>query len=80
MSLKHLDSQIEDLGTQAASIQKRGARTRDIVNSDRTLSDVGKREKLDEAAADRTAWIATTGSLTLSTIPARLILFKYQTS
>ena len=55
MSLKHLDSQIEDLGTQAASIQKRGARTRDIVNSDRTLSDVGKREKLDEAAAQTKA-------------------------
>ncbi|MGN7782781.1 hypothetical protein ACTJJE_25145 [Mycolicibacterium sp. 22603] len=51
MSLTHLDSQIEGLRAQAAGIIKRANRTRYEVNSDRTLSDVGKQEKLEEERA-----------------------------
>lgn len=51
MSLNYLDSQIEDLRTEAAGIIKRANGTRDSVNNDRTLSDTGKREKLDKERA-----------------------------
>ncbi|CAA0136113.1 Uncharacterised protein [Mycolicibacterium vanbaalenii] len=51
MSLKQLDSQIEDLRAQAASLHKRGARTRDSLAKDSTLSDIGKRQKLDSERA-----------------------------
>ncbi|VEG40452.1 Uncharacterised protein [Mycolicibacterium flavescens] len=47
MSLTQLESQIEDLRAQAASIQKRSARTRDSLDNDNTLSDIGRRAKLD---------------------------------
>lgn len=47
MSLTQLNSQIDDLHKQAASIQKRWARTSDSLNNDNTLTDIGKRAKLD---------------------------------
>lgn len=47
MSLNQLISQIEDLRAQVASRHKREALTRDSVTRDRTLSDTGKREKID---------------------------------
>lgn len=53
MSLAQLESQIEALRAQAASIQKQSARTSDQLDSDRNLSDVGRQAKRD-AARDRT--------------------------
>lgn len=53
MSLKQLESQIEDLRAQAASVHKRFARTRDSVAKDRTLTDVGKQQQLDNASAQK---------------------------
>jgi hypothetical protein len=47
MSLAQLESQIDDLRAQAASIQKRSARTSDSLANDKTLSDIGRRTKLD---------------------------------
>ncbi|KWX19722.1 hypothetical protein AFM11_34330 [Mycolicibacterium wolinskyi] len=47
MSLDKLESQLEGLRAQAASIQKRWARTRDNINNDNTLTDIGKKQKLD---------------------------------
>jgi hypothetical protein len=47
MSLAQLESQIEELRAQAASIQKRSARTRDSLANDNTLSDIGRQAKLD---------------------------------
>ncbi|UXA14083.1 hypothetical protein KXD97_10045 [Mycobacterium sp. SMC-8] len=52
MSLANLESQIEDLRAQAASIQKRSARTSDILANDPTLSAVGRQAKRD-AERDR---------------------------
>jgi hypothetical protein len=43
MSLAQLESQIDDLRAQAASIQNRWARTSDQLASDNTLSDTGRR-------------------------------------
>lgn len=47
MSLAQLESQIDDLRAQAASIQKRSARTSDSLANDKSLSDIGRRTKLD---------------------------------
>ncbi|MCA2253865.1 hypothetical protein JF710_11860 [Mycobacterium intracellulare] len=47
MSLAKLESQIEDLRAQAEGIQKRWARTRDNITKDNTLTDIGKKQKLD---------------------------------
>ena len=47
MSLAQLESQIDDLRKQAANIQSRWARTTDRLDADNTLSDSGKRAKLD---------------------------------
>jgi hypothetical protein len=47
MSLAQLESQIDDLRAQAASIQNRWARTSDQLASDNTLSDTGRRAKSD---------------------------------
>lgn len=52
MSLANLESQIDDLRAQAASIQKRSARTSDILANDPTLSEVGRQAKRD-AERDR---------------------------
>jgi hypothetical protein len=47
MSLEQLKSQINDLQAQAAGIQKRMASTHDSITNDNTLSDIGKRAKLN---------------------------------
>lgn len=47
MSLAKLESQIDDLRAQADRIQSRWARTSDTLTNDNTLTDVGKRAKLD---------------------------------
>jgi hypothetical protein len=47
MSLAQLESEIDDLRAQAASIQSRWARNSDSLNNDNDLSDTGKRAKLD---------------------------------
>jgi hypothetical protein len=48
MSLAQLESQIDDLRAQAERIQNRWARTNDgSAMADETLSDIGKRAKLD---------------------------------
>ena len=47
MSLALLESQIEDLRAQAERIQNRWARTSDTLTNDNTLTDIGKRAKLD---------------------------------
>ncbi|MEE2853505.1 MAG: hypothetical protein VX424_12750 [Actinomycetota bacterium] len=47
MSLAQLESQIDDLRAQAERIQSRWARTTDLLDADNTLSDIGKRAKLD---------------------------------
>jgi hypothetical protein len=52
MSLAQLESQIDDLRTQAASIHKRSARTKDSIAGDHTLSEQGRQAKLD-AEGDR---------------------------
>lgn len=52
MSLAQLESQIDDLRARAESIQKRWARTSDVLATDPTLSDVGRQAKLD-AERDR---------------------------
>lgn len=52
MSLTQFESQIDDLRAQAASIQKRSARTNDSIAADRALSDVGRQAKRD-AERDR---------------------------
>lgn len=52
MSLAQLESQIEDLRAQAASIHKRSTRTSAGIANDATLSAVGRQTKLD-AERDR---------------------------
>ncbi|APE15697.1 hypothetical protein BOH72_11180 [Mycobacterium sp. WY10] len=52
MSLAQLESQIEDLRAQAASIHKRSTRTQESIANDATLSEVGRQAKLD-AERDR---------------------------
>lgn len=52
MSLSRLESQIEDLRAQAASIHKRSTRTQADITKDATLSEVGRQAKLD-AERDR---------------------------
>lgn len=52
MSLAQLESQIDGLRAQAASIQKRWARTSDNLAKDANLSDVGRQAKRD-AERDR---------------------------
>jgi hypothetical protein len=47
MSLAQLESQIADLRAQAERIQNRWPRTSDSFANDNTLSDIGKRAKLD---------------------------------
>lgn len=47
MSLAQLESQINDLRAQAERIQNRWARTSDVLTNDSSLSDTGKRAKLD---------------------------------
>jgi hypothetical protein len=47
MSLAQLESQIDDLRKQAASIQSRWARTTDLLDADNNLTGTGKRAKLD---------------------------------
>jgi hypothetical protein len=47
MSLAQLESQINDLRAQAERIQSRWARTTGLLDADNTLSDTGKRSKLD---------------------------------
>lgn len=51
MSLAQLDSQIKDLRANAAGIQKRGTSVHATVTKDRTLTDIGKREKLEQERA-----------------------------
>jgi hypothetical protein len=51
MSLAQLESQIDDLRKQAANIQSRWARTTDLLDADNTLSEIGKRDKLDSEHA-----------------------------
>lgn len=48
MSLAQIESQIHDLRAQAASIQKRSARTNDILTNDPTLPDVGRQAKRED--------------------------------
>jgi hypothetical protein len=52
MSLAQLESQIDDLRAQAASIQKRSARANDSLANDNTLSEIGRQAKRD-AERDR---------------------------
>lgn len=47
MSLDKLESQIEALRAQAESVQKRWADTRGRITNDKTLTEIGKQEKLD---------------------------------
>lgn len=47
MSLAQLESQIDDLRAQADRIQSRWARTSDILTNDNTLTENGKRTKLE---------------------------------
>lgn len=47
MSLAQLESQIDDLRAQAGRIQSRWASTTDRLDADPTLTDAGKRAKLD---------------------------------
>ncbi|MGV0740327.1 hypothetical protein ABQF35_28610 [Mycobacterium syngnathidarum] len=47
MSLDKLESQIEDLRAQAERIQSRWARTSASITNDNTLTDIGKKQKLD---------------------------------
>lgn len=47
MSLTQLESQIEDLRAQAERIQTRWARTRETITNDKTLTEIGKQQKLD---------------------------------
>ncbi len=47
MSLATLDSQVEGLRKQAATIIERGRSFHATVTADRALTDIGKREKLD---------------------------------
>ncbi|WP_304113652.1 hypothetical protein [Mycolicibacterium bacteremicum] len=51
MTLTQLDSQIEGLRAQAASILKRGRSFHTSVTTDRALTEIGKREKLDTERA-----------------------------
>jgi hypothetical protein len=55
MSLAQLESQINDLRAQAGRIQSRWARTNDLLDADNTLSDTGKRAKLDDEHAQVSA-------------------------
>ncbi|RAU98774.1 hypothetical protein DQP58_04795 [Mycobacterium colombiense] len=55
MSLAQLESQIDDLRKQAANIQSRWARTADLLDADNTLTDTGKRAKLDSEHAQVSA-------------------------
>ncbi|OBI06580.1 hypothetical protein A5714_02350 [Mycobacterium sp. E2462] len=55
MSLANLESQIADLRKQAANIQSRWARTIDLLDADNTLTDTGKRAKLDSEHAQVSA-------------------------
>jgi chromosome segregation ATPase len=47
MSLANLESQIDDLRAQAERIQNQWARTNGSTMADETLTDIGKRTKLD---------------------------------
>jgi chromosome segregation ATPase len=47
MSLVQLESQIEALRAQAENVQKRWSRTRDSIQKDNTLTDIGKQQKID---------------------------------
>jgi hypothetical protein len=47
MSLAYLESQIDDLRAQAERIQNQWARTSGSTMADETLTDIGKRNKLD---------------------------------
>lgn len=51
MSLAQLEAQIDDLRAQAERIQTRWARTSETWTNDNTLSDIGKRAKLDDEHA-----------------------------
>src|SRR4051812_16027645 len=55
MSLAQLEAQIDDLRAKAAGIQSRWARTSDSWTNDNTLSDIGKRAKLDSEHAQVSA-------------------------
>jgi hypothetical protein len=55
MSLAQLESQIDDLRAQAERIQSRWASTTDRLDADNTLSDIGKRTKLDNEHAQVSA-------------------------
>lgn len=55
MSLAQLESQIDDLRAEAERLQKRWARTSDSWTNDNTLSDIGKRAKLDSEHAQVSA-------------------------
>ncbi|BCZ24745.1 hypothetical protein MYSE111917_01205 [Mycobacterium senriense] len=55
MSLTQLESQIDDLRKQAERIQSRWASTTDRLDADRTLTDIGKRAKLDTEHAQVSA-------------------------
>lgn len=55
MSLAQLESQIEDLRKQAANVHNRWARTTDLLDADNTLTDTGKRAKLDSEHAQVSA-------------------------
>jgi hypothetical protein len=55
MSLTQLESQIDDLRKQAEGIQSRWARSIDLLDTDNTLTDTGKRAKLDNEHAQVSA-------------------------
>lgn len=55
MSLTQLEAQIADLRVQAERIQSRWARTSDLLDADRNLTDSGKRAKLDSEHAQVSA-------------------------
>ena len=52
MPLAYLESQIDDLRAQAERVQNQWASTRDSTMADETLTDIGKRTKLDTERED----------------------------